>query len=151
MKVVHMKKALAFVARSVLGGLLVVVPIYLAVLVLLKGMKSVAELVQPIARLLPDWLPAEQALSLLLVLVICFLIGVAVRTRLGRVTRERMEKGFFERIPGYALFRSLTQQMAGDKRENAAQAARSTAVLRIARAERMFGKAIFLMASALPR
>jgi uncharacterized membrane protein len=63
-------------------------------------------------------LSAEQALSLLLVLVICFLVGVAVRTRLGRVTRERIESGFFERIPGYALFRSLTQQVAGDKREN---------------------------------
>ena len=34
-----MKKALLFVAKAVLGGLLVVVPIYLAVLVLLKGMK----------------------------------------------------------------------------------------------------------------
>ena len=78
-----MKKALAFVAKSVLAGLLVIVPIYLAVLVLLKGMKTVGKLVQPFAQLLPDWFPTEQALSLLLVLIICFLIGVAVRTRLG--------------------------------------------------------------------
>ncbi len=113
-----MKKALAFVAKSVLAGLLVIVPIYLAVLVLLKGMKTVGKLVQPFAQLLPDWFPAEQALSLLLVLIICFLIGVAVRTRLGRGIRERIEKGFFERIPGYALFRSLTQRMAGDTRQN---------------------------------
>lgn len=113
-----MKNALAFVAKAVLAGLLVIVPIYLAVLVLLKGMKTVGKLVQPFAQLLPDWFPAEQALSLLLVLVICFLIGVAVRTRLGRGIRERIEKGFFERIPGYALFRSLTQRMAGDTRQN---------------------------------
>ena len=113
-----MKKALAFVAKAVLAGLLVVVPIYLAVLVLLKGMKTVGKLVQPFAQLLPDWFPAEQALSLLLVLMICFLIGVAVRTRLGQVARERIEKGFFARIPGYALFRSLTQRVAGDTRQN---------------------------------
>jgi uncharacterized membrane protein len=113
-----MKKALGFVAKAVLGGLLIVIPIYLAVLVLLKGMKSVGQLVRPFARLLPDWFPAEQALSLLLVLVICFLIGIAVRTRVGRVARERIESGFFERIPGYALFRSLTQQVAGDNRQN---------------------------------
>ncbi len=113
-----MKKALAFVAKSVFGGLLVVVPIYLAVLVLLKGMKSVGQLVRPFAQLLPDWFPAEQALSLLLVLMICFLIGIAVRTRLGRVTRERIEKGFFARIPGYTLFQNLTQQVAGDNRQN---------------------------------
>jgi hypothetical protein len=51
-----------------LRGLLVVVPLYLAVLLLLKGMKTVAGLVRPFALLLPDWFPAEQALSLLLVL-----------------------------------------------------------------------------------
>jgi uncharacterized membrane protein len=56
-------------------------------------------------------------LSLLLVLFICFLIGVAIRTAAGRSVRERIEKSFFERIPGYALFRSLTQQMAADSRE----------------------------------
>ena len=113
-----MKKALVFVAKAVLAGLLVVIPIYLAVLVLLKGMKSVGQLVRPFARLLPDWFPAEQAMSLLLVLMICFLIGVAVRTRAGRVVRERMEKGFFQRIPGYALFRSLTQRLAGEDQES---------------------------------
>lgn len=113
-----MKKALVFVGKAVLAGLLVVVPIYLAVLVLLKGMKSVGQLVRPFARLLPDWFPAEQAMSLLLVLMICFLIGVAVRTRAGRVVRERMEKGFFQRIPGYALFRSLTQRLAGEDQES---------------------------------
>ena len=113
-----MKKALVFVARAVLSGLLVIVPIYLAVLVLLKGMKSVGGLVRPFTLLLPDWFPAEKALSLLLVLMICFLIGVAVRARAGQLVRERIERGFFERIPGYALFRSLTQQVAGDNRQN---------------------------------
>jgi uncharacterized membrane protein len=114
----HMKKAFMFVAKAVLGGLLIVVPIYLAVLLLLQGMKTVVGLVRPFALLLPDWFPAEKALSLLLVLIIFFLIGVAVRTQAGRAARERVERTFFERIPGYALFRSLTQQVAGDNRQN---------------------------------
>jgi uncharacterized membrane protein len=113
-----MKKMLASVGRAVGRGLLVIVPIYLAVLLLLKGMKSVMGLVRPFALLLPDWFPAEKALSLLLVLVICLLIGIAVRTRAGQMLRERLEKTFFERIPGYALIRSLTQQVAGENREN---------------------------------
>ncbi|HEY8240049.1 MAG TPA: hypothetical protein VIH35_01320 [Kiritimatiellia bacterium] len=113
-----MKKSLAFVARSILAGLLLLIPIYLAVLVLLKGMGSVAKLVRPFAKLLPEWMPAEQFLSLLLVLFICFLIGVGLRTRKGRMTREQIESGLFGRIPGYALFRSLTQQVAGDNRQN---------------------------------
>jgi len=112
-----MKQSLVFVVKAFLGGLLIVVPIYLAVLLLLKGMKSVVSLVQPFALLLPDWFPAEKALSLLLVLILCFLIGVAVKTRTGRVVRERIERTFFERIPGYGLIRSLTQQVAGESRE----------------------------------
>ena len=68
--------------------------------------------------LLPDSIPAEKALSLLLVLMICFLIGVAVQTGPGRAAREWIEKKFFERIPGYALIRSLTQRVAGENREN---------------------------------
>jgi uncharacterized membrane protein len=95
--------------------LLVLVPVYLAVLVLLKGMKSVMGLVRPLASLLPDWFPADKVLSLVLVLMICFLIGVAMRGRRGRLVRERIERGIFEKIPGYALFRSLTQQLAGDR------------------------------------
>jgi uncharacterized membrane protein len=101
-----------------LRGLLVIVPIYLAILVLLKGLKAVAGLVRPFALLLPEWLPAEGALSLLLVLLICTLIGLAIRTRTGRVVREQIERTFFERIPGYALFRSLTQQIVGESHEN---------------------------------
>jgi uncharacterized membrane protein len=100
-----------------LSGFLVVVPIYLAMLLLLKAMKTVGTLVQPFTLLMPEWFPAERALSLLLVLVICFLIGVAIRTPTGRGVREWIEKSFFERIPGYALLRSLTHQLTADSHE----------------------------------
>ena len=48
-----------FVGEHHFPGLLIVVPVYLAVLLLLKGMKSVGGLVRPIAALLPDWIPGE--------------------------------------------------------------------------------------------
>jgi len=112
-----MKQGLSFVAKSLLAGFLVVVPIYLSVLLLLKAMKSVVSLVRPVALLLPESVPAEMLLSLLLVLVICFLIGISVRTSRGKAIRERLEKTLFERIPGYALIRSLTQQLAGSSHE----------------------------------
>ena len=62
-------------------------------------------------------------MSLVLVLALCFLVGVAVRTRAGRAARERMERVFFERLPGYGLLRSLTQRLAGDGEENTWQPA----------------------------
>ncbi len=114
-----MKYAREFVVSTVVGGLFIVVPVYLAVLLLLKGMQSVGNLVRPIAAMVPDWLPAENLLSLILVLALCFLVGIAVRTRTGRAVRERMEVAFFERLPGYGLLRSLTQRLAGNSDEEA--------------------------------
>ena len=113
-----MKQFIAFVAKAFVTGLLILVPVYLSVLLLLKAMHSAAGLARPFANLLPEWLPAEHLLSLLLVLIVCFLIGAAARTSAGRALQERIEKSFFERIPGYALFRSLTQRLAGKDEEN---------------------------------
>ena len=109
-----MKKSFEFVVSTLVAGLLIVVPVYLAVLLLLKAMQSAVTFVQPFANLLPEWFPAERVLSLLLVLIFCFLIGVAIRLPTGRALRERIETIFFDRIPGYALFRSLTQRLAGE-------------------------------------
>src|SRR5688572_20750306 len=114
-----MRYAREFITSTVVGGLFVVVPVYLAVLLMLKGMKSVGTLVQPFAALLPNWIPAQGLFSLLLVLALCCLVGIAVRTRLGRAVRERLEVVFFERLPGYGLLRSLTQRLAGDTNEGA--------------------------------
>jgi uncharacterized membrane protein len=114
-----MKHARELLTSTVIGGVFIVVPLYLAVLLLLKGMKSAASLVRPIAVLLPDWLPAEDFFSLLLVLAACFFVGAAVRTQAGRVAREKLERVFFERLPGYGLLRSLTQRLAEDGDETA--------------------------------
>jgi len=113
-----MKYAREFVTNAVVGGVLVLLPIYLAVLLLLKGMQSVVSLVRPISALLPDWLPAENFLSLLGVLIACFFVGAAVRTRAGRAVRERVEMKVFGNLPGYALFRGLTHRLAGEGDEN---------------------------------
>ena len=107
-----------FAVNAVVGGVLVLLPLYLAVLVMLKGMQSVVVLVRPLAALFPETVPAENALALLAVLFICFVVGAAVRTRAGRVVRERVETSFFGRLPGYALFRGFTQRLAGGGDQN---------------------------------
>jgi uncharacterized membrane protein len=114
-----MKYARELFTSTLVGGMFVVVPVYLAVLLLLKGMKSAGTLVRPFAALLPDWIPAEDFFALLLVLALCFVVGGAIRTRTGRAIRERMEMVFFERLPGYGLLRSLTQRLAGDSEQEA--------------------------------
>jgi len=109
-----MKRFWDSVVRAIVSGVLVVLPVYLAALLVLRLLQSLAGLVQPIAGLLPDWLPAGgNLLALLILLTFCFLIGAAMRTPTGQAVRERLESSVFEKIPGYSLFRALTRQVAG--------------------------------------
>jgi uncharacterized membrane protein len=117
------KKVFEFTLSRLIAGVLVIAPVYLAALLLLKVMKSLVAVVRPFAQLMPEWLPAEQVLSLLFVLCICFLIGLAVRTRTGRSGWERLENSLADKIPGYELFRSLTQRLAGKTQDSTWQPA----------------------------
>jgi uncharacterized membrane protein len=107
------------IVKSLVSGLLVVVPLYLVTLLLLKAISSAMAVVRPIAGLLPDWLPAAQILSVLLVLGICLLVGIFVRTQFGSDIWERIQQPIVQKVPGYASIRNLTQQLAGESRSNA--------------------------------
>jgi uncharacterized membrane protein len=102
-----------FIVSKLITGILVVAPIYLAVLLILKVASSLLKIVEPVAKLLPKWMPGADMLSLLALLILCFFVGLAMNTPAGRATWERMEHALFQRLPGYALFRSLTQQLTG--------------------------------------
>ena len=112
-----MKFVRELAVNAVVGGLLVLLPLYLAVLLLLKGLQTLVAVVRPVAALLPDWLPARNLLALLLIVLLCFGVGVLVRTQLGGVIRDRLQT-LFGRVPGYALFRSMTKRLAGKTDEN---------------------------------
>jgi hypothetical protein len=58
-----MKYAREFVMNALVGGALVVLPLYLAVLLLLKGMQAVVGVVRPVAMMLPQWIPAGDILA----------------------------------------------------------------------------------------
>jgi uncharacterized membrane protein len=111
------KKLSEFLVSRVVAGLLIITPIYLAALLLLKAMKSLSRLVRPLAELLPKWLPADRILSLLLVLFVCFLVGLAVQTPKGRTGWARIENSVFRRIPGYEFFRGFTQRLGGEAQD----------------------------------
>jgi uncharacterized membrane protein len=108
------KKLTAFTVKTFVAGALIVTPIYLACLLLLKVMKSLSGVVRPLTKLLPESLPAEDILCLLLVLFFCFFIGLVVRTSVGSALWQRIENALFLKVPGYETLRSLTRQLAGE-------------------------------------
>ena len=114
-----MKQFREFVVQPLVAGVLLLAPIYLAILLLLKAMKSLGRMVRPLASLLPKSFPGETVISFFVVLLLCLLVGIALRTQIGQATRSRIENSVLQRIPGYEMFRSMTRQLAGDSRESA--------------------------------
>jgi uncharacterized membrane protein len=110
-----LKRFRQFVGTTLLAGVLLVAPIYLAILLLLKAMKSLERIVKPLTRLMPGWFPGAALVSLSLVLLLCFLVGIVLRIGIGQAARAWIEANVFQKIPGYNVIRGMTRQLAGEK------------------------------------
>ena len=108
-----MRAVREFLKAILVGGLLVVLPVWLTVLLLLKAIKSAVAMLKPVAALLPQTVVHEDVAALLLLLFTCLVVGLLVKTppvqKLGRAIEGRV----LERLPGYTLIRGVARQLAG--------------------------------------
>jgi uncharacterized membrane protein len=117
-------KGLAELTKTTLiGGLLVVLPIYLSVLLLAKTLSGVLALLSPVTAAIPAAGQFRQVIAILIVLVVCLVAGIVVRTGPGLRAKNVLERSVLEKIPGYALVRGLTERVSGEEREGAFRAA----------------------------
>jgi len=108
-----MKSIIEFVKTTLLGGLLVVLPVWLSVLLLVKSVGMLSLFFKPIIHELPEEARHPYLLSALILVFGCFAVGLLMRTSLGRLSRRAMQRHLFDRIPGYGVIRGMTQQLAG--------------------------------------
>lgn len=113
-----MRAIAEFTKTTLIGGVLVLMPIYLSVLLLLKAFAGVMGLVSPITHGLPPTLPFRELLAILLLIAACFVCGVAVRTGPGLRAKNALERTLLEKIPGYALIRGLAGRLVGKEDEH---------------------------------
>ena len=104
---------------TLLSGLLAVVPIYLALLLLLKAMNTLGGIVRPVTKLLPlpAWLPTGELLSLLVIVIFCFLTGILIRTHIGQWAGHGIEQSVLMKLPGYTIIRGFTRQLLGQSED----------------------------------
>jgi uncharacterized membrane protein len=118
-----MKTALKFLKLTLVGGLLVVLPVWVSLLLLLKAINGALKLLLPIVKLLPQTIVHEKVVALGLLLLICFLVGLIIRARSGQRGVHWISETILNRIPGFALVRGVTRQFTGDKAEDRFQPA----------------------------
>jgi uncharacterized membrane protein len=109
-----MKALVEFLKTTLIGGLLIVVPVYLTLLLLGKALKGMVALLGPIVALLPERVHHfGQILAIVLVVLVCFVLGLIARTGLGRRAIEAFERRVLERMPGFAMLRSVVRRVSG--------------------------------------
>ena len=108
-----MKKIAEFTKTTLIGGVLVILPVYICVLLIAKSISIVAALVSPITNQIPAALQFRQLFAILILIAGCFLAGLVLRTGVGIRAKNALERNLLERIPGYILIRGLAGRVAG--------------------------------------
>lgn len=112
-----MRAIAEFTKTTLVGGILVMLPIYLSILLLLKAISGLMGSVAPITEGLPEALPFREVIAILLLIGACFICGIAVRTGPGLRAKNAIERSVLEKIPGYALIRGLAGKIIGGSDE----------------------------------
>ena len=110
-----MKGLAELIKTTLIGGLLIVLPIYLSVLLLAKTLGGLLSLLSPVMAAIPADARFRQIIAILIVLAVCLVVGLLVRTRLGLWLKTAFERSVLEKIPGYTLVRGLTKRVSGDQ------------------------------------
>ena len=118
-----MKTLLRFVKVALVGGLLIVLPLWLSLLLLFKAIKGALAVLQPIAKLVPQRFVHHDVVALCLLVLICFGVGSLIRTELGKRIGDWLEQHLLGRLPGFSIVRGMVRQFAGDKDEQSFQPA----------------------------
>lgn len=108
-----MRNIAEFTKTTLIGGLLVILPIYISVLLVAKSIAVVLALISPITSQIPAALQFRKVIAFLVLIAACFLAGIVLRTGPGLRAKNALERNLLERIPGYTLIRSLAGRIAG--------------------------------------
>jgi uncharacterized membrane protein len=120
---IDMKTLAEFTRTTLIGGVLIILPIYIAVLLLAKTIMGLLGLLQPVADRVPASVEFRQIVAIILLVCACFLVGLIVRTGPGLRAKNACERAVLERLPGYTFLRGLAKRLAGQSEEQTLQPA----------------------------
>ena len=112
-----MSNLFSFFKTTIIGGLVVIVPLAIIAFVVGDAVTSLITIMKPLTQDYPFGAFANAVIALVfvagIIIAVCFIAGVLLSTLWGRAAKSWLEKTLFERIPMYTTLRGLTQQFAG--------------------------------------
>ena len=117
-----MIKLKQFLKTSLLGGVVVILPVAILVSVSVWIFDLITSWIQPITRLvIKDTQTNEfiaESFVIILILAACFFVGVLVRTRLGSFFYRLLETRILRLAPGYSMIKETVLQLFGSHKDS---------------------------------
>lgn len=112
-----------FFRTTVLGGVIVILPITILIFAFRWLFGIVGNAIKPLTDLAVAYIPLpsryDQPIATLLVLIVifslCFLVGLFIRTRLGLYLYSGLESSLLSKTPGYKMIKETVNQFFGKK------------------------------------
>lgn len=120
----------SFLRTTLIGGIAVVLPVAILAIAFRWIFAKISNAIQPMTnffmksfglmedeeQLVKIVEGAVDVLVILLIVFACFLIGLLVKTRMGRYAHETLERRVLRAFPGYSLVKETVLQFIGAKR-----------------------------------
>ncbi|MGB2841652.1 MAG: DUF502 domain-containing protein [Halobacteriota archaeon] len=112
-----MERIKTFIKTALIGGIGVILPVIILVMVFSWLFNFVTGNIQPLTNLIfAD--PASMGIfadiiSIIIIIIACFLLGLIVRTKLGQYIHNSIEKILLKKIPGYNIAKDTVEQFIG--------------------------------------
>ena len=117
-----MLKLKHFLKTSLLGGVVVILPVAILVSVTVWIFDLVASWIQPITNIvIKDTQTNEfiaESFVIILIMATCFFVGVLVRTRLGGFFYRLVETRILRLAPGYSMIKETVLQLFGSRKDS---------------------------------
>jgi len=115
-----MKRFKEFLKSTLIGGLLVILPLGIMIAIIVWIFSNVRKAIAPLTeKVMEQSVPQEYVANLLVIAAIitaCFMVGVVVRTRLGKWIYHTLESTLLKKAPGYSLIKETVFQFIGNKK-----------------------------------
>ena len=98
---------------TLIGGFLIILPIYVSIILIAKAIQGLVAALKPITAVVLAYVQFREIIAALVIITICFIAGLIVRTGPGLRAKKAFEGAVLERLPGYTLLRGLAGRFTG--------------------------------------
>ena len=115
-----MKRLKNFFITSIIGGVLVILPVALIVWVFSILVNFIVKYINPVTHVVDRFIGIKFVsiiIAIAVIITVCFLVGMFVTTRIGNWIHINIEEKLLSKIPGYKMIKgALSQLFSSDKK-----------------------------------